>query len=280
MSTPYTYSQEVPSVVPVTSVLPQICVSPPYFALEQLSYDGKLQARVNASQPQTREAGPMRAAELSRHGAISGLVCAALNQETTEHRYYLATSAHYRAFRNDAPYGSDVQLEAGLTKRSNRYAKAHIELCNDAPVAELDVTYSVLKSRLFDKLFAAHRNDAVQPSVLTPLPEGILTREGNGFKHHFSNLPVECCAGHFENYPALPVALIVAEMGRLSELILGTDTFVHDAKVRADRLCWAGNPLTFRTELRSSEGDLHRFYGEAVSGGEVCTQLDFLVEAL
>jgi len=279
MTMPYAYSGETFSPVPAASVLPRICVSPPYYALEDLTYDGNLQARVNASQPQTSEVGPMRASEISRHAAIAGLVCAAMNRESSERHYYLATNAHYRGFKNDAPYGSDVRLEANAS-HSKRYAKASVELRAGTPLARLDVTYSVLKARLFDKLFAARHRDTPSVTSLAPLPHGELSGGTDRLERRLKVLPDECCAGHFENYPALPVALLVAEVSRLSELVLDTDTFIHEAKVRADKLCWAGDPITFRVERRGSEGRLHHFYGEAASTDGVGTQLEFVVEAL
>ena len=279
MTMPYVYSGEALSPVPATSVLPRICVSPPYYALEDLIHDGNLQARVSASQPQTQEVGPMRASEISRHAAIAGLVCTAMNQESSERHYYLATNAHYRGFKNDAPYGSDVWLEADAS-HSKRNAKASIELRAGTPLAKLDVTYSVLKARLFDKLFAAYRRDTPSSASLELLPSGDLTGGPDWLERHLNVLPAECCAGHFDNYPALPVALLVAEVSRLSELVLDTNTFIHEAKVRADQLCWAGNPITFRVERRGSEGRLHHFYGEATSVNGIGTQLEFVVEAL
>ncbi len=268
---------------PVTAlrpVLPRICVRPPYYALQDVSFDGGLQASVRALQKATREQGPMRAAEISRHAAIAGLACAALNQEDDQRRYYLATEAHYYAEWNEAPYGSEVFLETTLLRSTKRDCQARTLLYSGGrALATLEVRYSVLNARLFEKLFAAYQHPTPHQAVIEDLPRNPL-RQGEGWlEHHVPALPAACCAGHFDCFPALPVALLVAELSYLSEVMLDRPTFVREAHVRADRLCWAGQSVTFRTELQSQQGQTYGFLGQARAAEGVSTETQFVVDA-
>ena len=262
-----------------TSVLKRICVQPPYFALFDTDFNGRFRAKARADSPPTREVGPMRASELSRHAAIAGLCCVALSQRDEEHRYYLATEVHYRAELSHAPYGSEVALEASLLEFGKRQGRASITVTCGGPLATLEVTYSVLKTRMFEKLFAAFQLPTPRRSTIPPLPRNALNRGGDYIEHALTRLPAECCVGHFDNYPALPVALLVGEISFLAEELLESRTFVREAHVQADRLCWAERAVTFRVEHCGQRGRLHRLHGRADTHDGPAAHTDFTVEA-
>jgi len=255
-----------------SDLLRRICVRPPYFALQALQVDGSdLYAEVHAELPRSAELGPIQGAELSRHAAIAGLCVAALAQPNDQRRYYLAQRATYRGFANTASYGSRVTLQATLLDLTRREATARISAsAGGHPLAEVEVQYTILTDNAFARLFRSReRPDVVgQPlDRMPPLPQGQLFQDGETWRRHIAEVPVAACAGHFERYPAMPVAILMGQLSQLAGLSLGQDQpfWIPQASVEAHDFCWAGEPVTFSARATTREGDLNHFACQAVA---------------
>lgn len=231
-------------------LLDRICVRSPYFALRQLQHEGStLWATAAYQGPKGREDGPMPGAEISRHAAIAGLSVAALAQPDSLRRYYLAQEATYRGERNSVPFGHDVQFTAELLDLDKRQARSRIRAhALGQTVAEVEVLYTILTDMAFSRLFR-HRHQpeflgAGQDDLAT-LPSGTTRREGDRLIREVGSIPAAACAGHFDGYPAMPVAILMGQLARLAGEAFGGAFHIHEASVQASDFCWAGEAATF-----------------------------------
>ena len=266
-------------------LLRRICVRPPYFALQALQFDGPdLCAEVHAELPRNAELGPIQGAELSRHAAIAGLCVAALAQPDDQRRYYLAQRASYRGFENSAPYGSRVTLQATLLELTRREATARIQaFAGGQALAEVEVQYTILTDNAFARLFRSReRPDFVTQPLdhMPPLPQGQLFQDADTWTRHIAEVPAAACAGHFERYPAMPVAILMGQLSQLAGLSLGEGQpfWIPQASVEAHDFCWAGESVTFSARATTREADLNHFACQAVASERTVGQMHLTLQ--
>jgi hypothetical protein len=258
------------------SLLPRICVRPPYFALRDVAVDGLwLTATVSAESPAHGEVGPMPAAEIGRHAAIAGLLHGASIQRDEVRRYYLARQATCRYRAHPAPYGTPLRLRSEVIDLEKRAVHARVEASvGDDLVATFDLRYAILTAPAFERLFRTH----AAPTPNAPNPYGRLldetfVRTEDAIEQAIDALPVGACVGHFDGYPALPVAVLMGQLSYLAgRLFVGTrssDTAtpyrVTRGEIEADDLAWAGERARFRVvrDGVDEEGDRFRCTVEA-----------------
>lgn len=232
-------------------LLRRICVSAPYFALETLSYASRqFQASAVADLPLGPEAGPMGSTELSRHAAIAGLCCAALAQDDDRRRFYLAQRAEYTSFQVAAPYGSRVTFTAQLRSLDKRSARASISArVGETPVALLEADYTILTEYAFERLFRNRQRPTTAQTEMNVQMTGVSVIENDRALLEVAEVPEVACAGHFENYPALPVALLVGQLGeRAASLVPSGRLRSMQVSVNATDLCWAGERVRFEAQ--------------------------------
>ncbi|WP_019586081.1 hypothetical protein [Deinococcus apachensis] len=273
-----------PVQVEEEALLRRICVRPPYFALQALQFDGEtFGAQVRAELPQGAELGPIQGAELSRHAAIAGLCRAALEQGDDKRRYYLAQQARYEGYPSDAPYGSPVALRAALIDLSKRMARTSIvATVGGVPLAHLEVEYTVLTEAAFERLFQSRRRPTPESgAAMGALPPGLIERRGQTLTRTLEGVPAEACAGHFEHYPAMPVAILMGQLAELAGLGLGGGRVpyrVVRGRVEAQDFCWAGEPARFEVTPAAHEGKLHTFRCAAHASGRLTGSMDLTLQ--
>ncbi|WP_309572649.1 hypothetical protein, partial [Deinococcus sp.] len=199
-------------------LMQRICVRAPYFALQNLRlFDGTFMAEATAESRASAEQGPMQAAEISRHAAICGLCAVALNFDDDDRRYYLAQDATYTGFRNVSPYGTEVSFSATVLERNKRQAMAEITItAGGEELAHLRVTYTILSEASFRRLFRSKHDPEFSSLRYDRMPEppaGEFSTEGNTTVLTLPEVPRDACAGHFEQYPAMPVAVLMGQLG-------------------------------------------------------------------
>jgi hypothetical protein len=237
------------------SLLERICVRPPYFALKDLEMCGSaLRAVACAEVPTAGELGPMTAAELGRHAAIAGLCRAALSQTDERRRYYLAQRAECTFEPSDAQFGSEVAFRAELAQLDKRQARARIAVTQGAsPLVLFDITYTILTEPAFARLFGARRQATLSRlESFLPRLEGETARDATSAAFKVAHVPAEACAGHFDDFPVLPVAVLMGQLSQLAGLTLGAPNVpyrIRRGSVSAKDLCWAGEPASFEVEL-------------------------------
>ena len=271
-------------------VLSLIEVREPYFALTKLELDvpGRVSAHILAEQPRGHELGALPAAEAGRHLAIAGsCACASLQADSGKH-FYLANRAHLRRVSDSSPDASVLlHVDARAVQRDRRQARAECALRDNLgrTLYALDVSYTVLQERVFQRLFSAHRQDLrLTPRASSPVAsfEHLRKnpyREAFPFVHtrldaehgvaRLAELPAHLCAGHFPLYPAMPVAVLMYGLSSLSGDVLRahygelTRYHVQDARVQADNLAFAGQSLDFRARWLARAGDDELFEASA-----------------
>lgn len=236
-------------------VLRRICVRPPYFALRDLrletaAHGEVLIANVSAEHTPNNETGPIQGAELSRHAAIAGLCAAASAQADSDRRYYLARQAWYTGFDSRAPYGTPIQIRAEILGQDKRQARALVTATVlDEPVCRLEVVYTILAEAAFERLFRSRRMETPDFERFGQVPLGAVERDGDAWIRRVQSVTLESCAGHFQNYPAMPVAVLMHQLKNLAgHAMLNGDTGqfrVVRADVEAADFCWAGETVTF-----------------------------------
>lgn len=270
--------------IEVRKLLERICVRPPYFALRDISWSGtSLVATARAETPRGDEQGPMSAAEVGRHAAIAGLCSVALSQGDQRRRYYLARRAECDFQASDAPFGSAIRFSARLSEFGKREARVAITAdVKGRPIASFDITYSILTQETFGRLFSARRTEAL-PAVESYdayLP-GELTR-GNGWaEYRVPQVPKANCAGHFETYPALPVAVLMGQLSRLAGSTMAQSDvpyWVTRCSVEAKDLCWAGESATFKVERLEQSGRQQQFSCVALAENRVVGSMELVLE--
>jgi len=283
----------VPRPVDLSELLDRICVRPPYFALRELRVeDEEFCAVAAAEQPPGLEAGPMQAAEISRHAAIAGLCAAALAQGDPQRRYYLAQQATYLGTPSSdrsssegsspLPYGTPLELRARLLELNKRQAQARIRVrAAGQEVAALEVLYTVLPDNAFARLFRSRHRPGFgrQPQPqLAPLPPGQLSREGGRLIQQVGRVPESACAGHFEGYPAMPVALLMGQLARLAGQALEGPFRVAQARVQARDFCWADESARFMVEPATLAASQVVFHCEAQANDRTVGQMQLFLD--
>lgn len=282
------YVEQPAGSVATPALLPRIGVRPPYFALTDMAMAGvEIQATAVAESPAFQEAGPMPAAELGRHAAIVGLSIAAFQQADESRRYYLARRAACRYLPNSAPYGTPVRLAGHLLNLDKRTARAAVQAsAGGAPLASFEVDYTVLTSSAFERLFRIH-------SRLTPhsrSPYGsLLTNAWHGTtdvaEQVVDELPMGACVGHFDGFPALPVAVLMGQLSYLAGRLHDVPYRVVRGDVEASDLIWAGERAHFRVARDGISGDgdtlgAHRYRCEAQAGDRTVATMTLWLQSV
>lgn len=243
-----------------SEILRRICVRPPYFALRDLRLETGLNgenliATVSAQNAPNHEIGPIQGAELSRHAAIAGLCAAASAQADSDRRYYLARQAWYEGFDNRAPYGTPIRIRAEVLELDKRQARALVTATAlGEPVCRLEVIYTILTEAAFERLFRSRRLETPTFETFGQVPLGAIERDGDAWIRRVESVTLESCAGHFQNYPAMPVAVLMHQLKNLAghAMTSGQGRFrVVRADVEAADFCWAGEAVSFSVTPRS-----------------------------
>lgn len=257
-----------------------ICVSKPYYALQAVKYlsNGKLQATVTVENQHSGEKTPISASEAGRHSAILGSLALALINPLPFKHYYLASNAILSRTKQvkgvlSSLFSQKVIVEAEVLELdiTAKKGKVNTTIYTEAgvPVFNLIVSYHVFKKDLFGKLFRKHYQEEV-PSKLanpyttnTPLYDVALT--GRQLTASLGVIKTEQCLGHFDNYPALPVAILCNAMIRLGGLHVDRLTFnngisysVRSANLSADSLAFAGQEVLLSSSVLHVDSDEFR----------------------
>jgi hypothetical protein len=252
----------------------KICVRPPYFALSNLHAERDanwISASIPVEQPATREQGPIGAAEAGRHLAILGLCSLAITQPHDSGRhFYLAHRARYRRLTDAFEPSAPLSGCASATWQTKRSALSAIELiCKQTTLVRIDVDYHVIPEPMFERLFRKHITRGVGESSGNPycVPLTLHQRKVSALtiRASLGIVKPEWCAGHFDNLPALPVAIVMNSLIGLAEAYLrhrlqrDDFTFVVDsADIDATNLAFAGEEVKLSgEEIGFADGIFH-----------------------
>lgn len=274
-------------------VLRRISVARPYFDLRDLEETGAgiVDATVPLQPAVAPEAGAIEAAQVARHLAILGSCSVALARDDDDRHHYLATRAHYTRMAN-APtaVGGPLRAKAIGSWVDRRTARALVTLSTEdgRGLNLLDVEYTVLAPRMFSRLNPAIDLDVIQG--IEPVEEQVERIDG-GLLIDAGPIPVDMCAGHFPDYPAAPVAIVMGRLCRAAGLAmmdhLGFDRGldrgldrryrIEEGRVEATGLARAGQSLALEARYVEPVPGGHRLEGRALADGEVCGEVDVVL---
>lgn len=280
-----------PSLASATDrALARIAVQRPYFGLADLEDlgGGFVSATVPVTAPVAPELGVIEAAQVARHLAILGSCAAALGREDDERHHYLATEAHYMRLA-----GGPTTLDAGplraeavsswIDRRTAR-ASAKLTTAEGRGLHVLDVRYSVLAPKMFARLHPPVERPAAVPQD-TGFLSGTAGPIAGGLAVDCGPIPEAACAGHFADYPAAPVAIVMGQLCRVAGLSLAAhlDRPLHyrieEGRVLASKLAAAGQRLTLEARYRDAVDIGHRLDGVARADGDEIGRVEVTMSA-
>lgn len=261
-----------------------IDINQPYFAFEEILQENDfLFANVPVQQPLGLEIGPISAAESSRHLAILGVCSCALKNPVQKKHYYLAYKGIYERIETHSNSPSSLPLTAKATciNVDKRKAEAITELidANGDTIIRLKVFYHVILDTTFERLYKDHYIAKPDFKLENPyevkhpfLREEFSTTQ---MKASMGKIPEHYCAGHFPQYPALPVAILAYNLfdmaSRLTAHILAnpnTKTIVRQYEITADNLAFAGDDVELDVLYN---GSIDQKYHEIIAEGVACS---------
>ncbi len=270
-----------------TRALGRISVGPPYFDLREMEElgEGIVSATIASAPVPHPEVGAIEAAQVARHLAILGSCAAALARDDDDRHHYLATRAHYTRLSNapTAAHGP-LRAEAIASWSDRRSARALVKLSttDGQGLNLLDVEYTVLTPKIFRRF-----NPAVEPgSVETgaglmldgePLDTEPFDAESiaGGVRVDGGPIPAALCAGHFPDYPAAPVAIVMGRLCRAAGLAMCRHLDMADGRFRieeghvvAAKLARAGQRLVLEARYVKPVRGGHELQGVALADGE------------
>lgn len=262
----------------IEEILKKISVKPPYFALSNMAIETNetLSAVVPVEQPMGNEYGIISAAEAGRHMAILGSCALALQNPNQERHYYLAIGAKVKKISNLFE-NSTLLGKANVLSLNKRNGIVSTKLITDKGqlLYTIEVTYKIMHHSLFEKLFSQNRcSNPTIPTFNNPylneIPLGNSIFENNMLKTVLGPLEPHECQGHFHEFPAVPVAVLMHSLskaaGQLFSHQLGKKNLpyiVEEGLIKAENLAFAGNKINIA--IYYNEGNNFNFICKALS---------------
>ncbi len=245
-------------------------VREPYFALHHIRLidEVTIEARVVVEQPLNNEIGPISAAEAGRHLAILGSCIAALNNPVKRKHYYLASEANYKRMDGDAIGSSFLVVRATLQSIDKRQATVSAEVRNafGETLITLDVSYHILSETLFERMnghaYIANPLDLFENPYALGFEQKV-TGCSENTANAYIQVPEYLCTGHFPNYPAMPIAIMSANLIglciHLTNRLTGNDDryLVTCCRMKAENLAFANNTIEMQASHILSNGNSH-----------------------
>ena len=195
-------------------------------------------------------------------------------------------------------HGGVLEAEAIASWIDRRNARALVKLAtaDGRGLHLLDVRYSVLTPKMFTRLHppidpvAAPDQGSVGPDGGTADrlgTEGETVTVGlRGIEVDCGVIPAAACAGHFPDYPAAPVAIVMGQVcraaGRALAAHLDDDVTyqIEEGHVTATKLARAGQRLTLQASYDRPVSGGHLLHGTALADGEVIGEVEVTMSAV
>lgn len=263
-----------------------ICVTRPYYALQDLRSvrPGHVEAVVPIQSPPGRQTQVISLGEVGRHLAVLGLTAAATNNTATGRHFYLAHRAVGRMYAaGESPAPGPLHGIASIQGQNRRKALAHTELRDSAGtlIARMDVQYKVMTAAVFRRLMGTPAVADAEPGPnpyrhAMPISD-VSVHSGRGSAK--LDVRPEMCRGHFDGYPALPVAVAgyasFALFHRVLDQVVGPDARWRCGafRLKADNLAAAGQTCTVEIEPTPARLADQAFLGTVRVGDRTASQI-------
>lgn len=251
------------------SLISALTVKPPYYAFRRVYADthgDRIYGDFIPEQPVDGEYAPISVAEAGRHVAILGTLLGESLAAGNLPNYYLAVEADITGSKGSGfrcPPGE--VMTARVRCRDNTASRLTVEgalLFKNRILLEFVISYV----RLGEKQFRFLCRDAEMPTCTTawptaspwcqPVPLRILQEmhQGKLSAEIDSHNPI-LCAGHFENYPVWPVAIVMSAATQLITTLLRQTYYselqyrIISATMRAKKLLSVSKSIIFHAEI-------------------------------
>ncbi|MBN1253276.1 MAG: hypothetical protein JXR51_00105 [Bacteroidales bacterium] len=241
----------------IDKILTKIAVQPPYFALKDLSIEkeGVIKAKIHKEQQKNNEICVIPAAEVGRHLAILGSCSISLKMPDNLKYYYLAINADVTRIscKNDDSelYGT---AETIYINKRNGYVETNLYNSFGVHLYNVVIKYYFMQNVMFEKIFDKYKSAKILKHFGNPYLNEIKLQDyvikNNKLEATLGPLEPYQCSGHFPNYEAIPIAILMHQMslaaGKLFAHIYGDENLkylVLDGKIKADNLAFAGDTV-------------------------------------
>lgn len=269
-----------------------IMVKKPYNILFDVKeeLDGSISGSVNNEFLYKDKWGPIGASEAGRHLAILGSM--ALANQTDSKKYYLAVHATIKR-NNLLVQDIDIlKLQAKVTTLNKRDGEITGDIydAENQSIYTAIIKYKIFAPQVFLKLFNSFKSTVEIKNEFSPYQKrkelSNITINGIDIKGDYGIIRPHECEGHFNEYPALPVAVIANLLGELGiKLFLHNNTdftkvIVTSACISAYRLAFHGEYVTFNAKVINKKNNSISVIGEVKVGTDLIADAQFEVIGL
>lgn len=271
-----------------------IMVEAPYNILSdyQLQADGSITANVSNEYLHENEGGPISCAEFGRHLAILGSILLAHEYNHKDNHYFLANHADLKRVHEYVTQSEAFTLIARVVSKGKRKATIEGVIYDrfEIPVYKAEISYQVMHPRIFNRFFGKHQLTHTYTNEVSPyiqrknLSQVAISHQDATATYGI--IEANDCEGHFQDYPALPVALVgglFCELGmHLVRSVLPYQTIIAlSTDIKASRLAFTGEELKFEGTI-AEQIDKNTFRIKAIAkvGEEQVAQADFVLKGI
>ncbi|MFA9391248.1 MAG: hypothetical protein ACERKD_15675 [Prolixibacteraceae bacterium] len=272
------------------AILANISVTKPYFALKDLrSIDEYFCADFTTELMNIDEVGKISSAEVGRHMAILGSLVLSKENPKKEKHHYLATDAVITRCTTKTSNNNTFRCRAKLVSMNRKKGVISGEVFEQdgTLLYTIEVIYMVLGQAIFERMFADHRVETQFDPSFNPYthdsPFIDLKLSMETCSASIGVVKKEDCPGHFNNFPALPVARMGTSMGKIGGLHFmhlnpnaKNKYFISNAELHARQLVFTGEEVKFRTEIVN----LNAEKGMIIKVIAYNNQCDFIAESI
>lgn len=272
------------------SILERISVTAPYFALKNLQVDfNDVYCSFTTELINIAELGPISGAEVGRHMAILGSVVLARQNPRNARHYYLATDALIKRCIFKPSSNNQLFARARMVELNRKKGLVTGEILDQEGnvLYEVEVTYMVLVESIFERMFANHRIETITDTTVNPYTEDSnfydLKLDVQACYATIGQVVPENCPGHFNNFPALPVARMGTSMGKLGGMHFmhlnpseKKKYYIAHAELHAKQLVFVGENVKFRTEIVDPKAEK----GMVIRTVAYTDECDFIAETI
>lgn len=266
-----------------------IMVKKPYNILYDIKeeLDGSISASVNNEFLYKDKWGPIGASESGRHLAILGSM--ALANETNSKKYYLAVHAKIKRNNLLVQNIDNLKLQVKVNSHHKRDGEITGDIydANNESIYTATIKYKIFSPQVFSKLFDSFKSTVAIKNKISPYQKrkelSNITINGTEIKGDYGVVLPQECEGHFDEYPALPVAVVANLLGELGiKLFLDNNTdftkiIVTSASINAHRLAFHGEYVTFNAKVKNNNQKSITVIGEVRAGTDLIADAQFEV---
>lgn len=255
------------------SLVELIEVTEPYLALKNIKIDNQsVTASVTKELIDINETEGLTLAEAGRHIAILGsLATAHINPIKSKH-YYLASAATIDRITDRAikDINYHLRMEVVQFNRKKAIAKGYLSTTTGEIIYKGTITYSILPCELFERMFKNCKQETNKEFLPNPYIKSVelftMKLDKNRSSATLGDIDEDNCLGHFDNYPALPVAQISQSLMTLAGKHHQLRNEIHDTRycvkrveMKAERFVFAGETLDIDSTYIEQDGSYDTF---------------------